>query len=167
MLPRIRHRTRRDLAREAAIGAGLGVLMALATQILAPIALRIVPSALPEIQALYGNLRHEPGPVGALPVLALAVLTEEVIWRGVTLRWLKVRARPWAAVGGAAVLYAIPQIASHSALLFALALGCGLLWGAIRVWRHSLAAPIACHFVWNLIVFVFWPIPMAVEAAPL
>lgn len=147
----------RGLARETALGAIAGAVMALATQLVAPVALQLVPGAEAEVDALYANLAHPPGPIAALPVLALAVVAEELVWRGVAMELLA--ERPWwVAVGAAALLYALPQIASGSWLLVALALACGLAWGAMRRWRGGLVAPITTHFVWNLAIFVLWPI---------
>ncbi len=145
------------LAREIGIGVVAGAAMAAATHLCAPAALGLIDGAQAEVDALYANLAHPPGPLAALPVLALAVVAEEVVWRGVAMELLADRPA-WVAVGAAAVAYALPQIASGSWLLCVLALVCGSTWGALRRWRGSITAPMATHFVWNLAIFVLWPL---------
>ena len=147
---------RRAIPAELALGAVLGLGMALLTHLLVPLALGLLPGAEAQVDALYANLQHPPGPVAALPVLALAVVAEEVVWRGVAIDVLGPNAPR--ALFGAALLYAIPQVLSGSWLLFVLALVCGVAWGLLRLWRGSLWAPMATHFAWNLVVFVFWPL---------
>ena len=154
-LPKLQHRGM-GIVRELGLGAALGLAMALATHAIVPFALELVPGAEAQVRSLYQNLQHVPGPVAALPVLALAVIAEEVVWRGVAIELLDRRVD--LAIFGAALCYALPQILSGSWLLFVLALVCGVAWGALRAWRKSLLAPMATHFVWNLVVFVFWPL---------
>ena len=150
------------LAINAVIGVVGGAIMALLTHALVPPTLDLIPRARTEVYWLYENLQDPPGPVWALPVLAFAVLAEELVWRGVAMDILDYRRHPFRAAIFAAGLYAIPQVASGSWLLVVLALGCGLVWSALRAWRESLIAPALTHFVWNLVVFVFWPLHAAV-----
>ena len=57
-----------------------------------------------------------------------------------------------------AFIYVLPQIAFRSPLLVVVALLCGLVWGALRVWTKSLVAPLAAHLLWDLLVFVLFPV---------
>ncbi len=43
-------------------------------------------------------------------------------------------------------------------LLVIVALLCGLVWGALRVWTHGLLAPLIAHLTWDLLVFVLFPV---------
>jgi membrane protease YdiL (CAAX protease family) len=52
----------------------------------------------------------------------------------------------------------LPQIAFRSPLLVVVALVCGLIWGALRVWTKGLVAPLLAHLLWNLLVFVLFPV---------
>ena len=68
---------RRAIPAELALGAVLGLGMALLTHLLVPLALGLLPGAEAQVDALYANLQHPPGPVAALPVLALGGITPE------------------------------------------------------------------------------------------
>jgi membrane protease YdiL (CAAX protease family) len=43
-------------------------------------------------------------------------------------------------------------------LLVAVALACGLVWGGLRVYTRGIAAPLIAHLVWDLLVFVLFPV---------
>lgn len=143
--------------RSVALGISAGLAMAGATYLLFPVGEALIPSLHGEVARLYGQLHTPPGPLRALPVLVLVVLAEELLFRGVLVKALL----PFggvAAVGGAALLYALPQLGTGSPLLISLALCCGLLWGLLRVLANDLLTPLLAHLVWDLLVFVFVPL---------
>lgn len=142
--------------RSLLIGVLAGVVMAGATRWLYPLGLALLPSLPGEVAGLYGQLRAPPGPVRALPVLALAVLAEEVVFRGLLIPAARDRG---AAVVGAALLYALAQLGAGSPALVGLALVCGLLWGLEYVLTGDLLAPLLTHLVWDLLVLVVAPLP--------
>jgi membrane protease YdiL (CAAX protease family) len=63
-----------------------------------------------------------------------------------------------ATLGVATAVYAIPQLVAGNWPLLAAAVGCGALWGALYLLRRDLVAPFACHLLWDLGVFVVWPL---------
>ena len=144
--------------RDVAFGVGGGILMAGATHLLYPLGKATAPGLAPDVAALYGELRAPPGVLAALPLLVLVVAAEEVIWRGLLIDALSLRRRLPAAVLASSLFYTLPQVGSGSAVLFGLAIVCGALWGAERVWTRSLLAPTLTHLVWNLLVFVAFPL---------
>ncbi len=142
------------------IGVGLvvGLLMAVATWVLYPISIDLVPAISTEVPKLYALLRQPPGPVWAFPVLVLVVSVEEWVWRGLAIDLFSKALSPSVAVLLSAFIYVLPQIAFRSPLLVVVAFLCGLVWGALRIWTKSLVAPLLAHLVWDLLVFVLFPV---------
>lgn len=145
-------------ASSAAVGLTVGFVMSLATWILYPVSLDLVPSISREVPKLYALLRQPPGPVWAFPILVMVVTTEEWVWRGLAIDLLSKSGHAGRAVLLSALIYVLPQIAFRSPLLVVVALVCGLIWGALRVWTKGLVAPLLAHLLWNLLVFVLFPV---------
>lgn len=132
--------------------------MSVATWCLYPLSVEAVPAIQAEVQGLYALLRQPPGPVWAFPVLVIVVAAEEAIWRGVGIDILRKVTGPWQSVVISALLYVLPQVALRSPLLVLVALLCGMVWGMLRVRTSSLIAPLVAHLVWDLLVFVMFPV---------
>lgn len=145
-------------ASSAAAGLAVGVLMAVSTWILYPVSLDLVPSLSREVPKLYALLRQPPGPVWAFPILVLVVTAEEWVWRGLAIDVLSKSQNAGRAVLLSALMYVLPQIAFRSPLLVVVAFSCGLIWGALRVWTKGLFAPLLAHLLWDLLVFVLFPV---------
>lgn len=140
------------------VGIGVGVAMSVATWLLYPVSTELLPEIQTEVTKLYALLRQTPGPVAAFPVLVLVVLAEECVWRGLA---IDVFGKPRPGLRAAAlssIIYTFPQIAFRSPLLVAVALACGLVWGALRVQTRGLAAPLIAHLTWDLLVFILYPV---------
>ena len=118
----------------------------------------LFPAVQAEVRTLYALLREPPGPVRAFPLLLFVVAIEEVVWRGLAIDTISRSSGARNAVVLSALLYVLPQIAMRSFVLMAVALVCGLVWGALRVRCAGLTAPLTAHAVWDLLVFVLYPI---------
>ncbi|MDY7095486.1 MAG: CPBP family intramembrane glutamic endopeptidase [Acidobacteriota bacterium] len=143
-------------------GLAGGVVMALLTHLLYPVTVALLPNLAQQVRGLYADLAAPPGLVAALPVLVVVVVAEECIWRGVLMDAVLGNAaggrRMVAAVVLSSLIYTLPQLGSGSPVLFALALVCGLVWAAQRLWSRSLVTPTLTHLTWNLLVFVAFPL---------
>ena len=139
-------------------GVIVGLAMSVATWLLYPLAVSIVPAVGVEVRSLYALLREPPGPLKALPVLILVVAAEEFVWRALAIDLFTGVLGARRAVVISALAYTLPQFALQSPLLVLVALLCGLAWGALRVATGGLAAPFAAHLVWDLLVFVAFPV---------
>ncbi len=148
----------RPSAQSVAIGTAVGVVMAVGTWVLYPISIRLVPEIAPEVGSLYALLRQPPGPLAALPLLLFVVAAEELVFRGLAIDVLSKPLGQGRAVVVAALLYTLPQIAMRSPVLIFVALSCGLVWGFLRLRTGGLAAPFLAHIVWNILVFVLYPV---------
>lgn len=140
------------------VGAAAGLAMSLATWGLYPFALEILQPIEAEVETLYSLLRQPPGPVQAFPLLLVVVAAEELVWRGLGIDVFAPALGEWRAVLMAALIYVLPQIAFRSPLLIVVALLCGLAWGALRVRTRGLIAPFVAHVVWDVLVFILYPV---------
>ena len=142
-------------------GAGAGALMTAATYGLFPIVARLEPGVGDEVRGLYGQLAL--GNLStALPLVAVVVVGEELLWRGVLLeavatepRW---NPRRLLQLAMASAVYAVSQAAFGSLLLVAVAFACGVAWSALRVHTGQLIAPLTSHLVWS--ACVLWLVPL-------
>lgn len=135
-----------------------GLAMSIATWALYPWASALMPGLAVEVERLYSQLQDPPGPVLALPVIALVVLAEELVWRGVVFEALEHHLPVGSAIVIAASAYAVPQLASGSWVLVALALGCGLVWTVQRRISGGLVVPTLTHLTWDVLIFVAFPV---------
>jgi uncharacterized protein len=144
--------------RSIATGVAAGLVVVAATYLLYPLGVAAFPGLDPRVAHLYRPLSAPPGPLVAMPVLLLAVVAEELIWRGLLLDSLTARLPAGPSVVAGAMLYALPQVASGSAIVCAVAFVCGLLWGAERVWTGNLTVALLTHAIWSSTVFALAPL---------
>lgn len=156
--PVVRSNLKPPTAASLIAGLAVGLFMSLATWWLYPVSVSVFPPIQTEVETLYALLRQAPGPVRALPLLFLVVAAEELVWRGVAIDLFSKSFGPWRAMLFSALLYVLPQLALRSPLLIIVAFLCGLLWGSLRVQTRGLAAPLIAHLVWNILVFVMYPV---------
>lgn len=141
-----------------ALGLAVGVAMSIATWVLYPISAELVPAIQAEVPKLYALLRQPPGPVWAFPVLVLVVAAEELVWRGLAIDVLGKTGKTLRPVLLSSLIYMLPQVAFRSPLLVLVAFLCGTVWGLLRVRTGGLAAPLVAHLVWDILVFVLFPV---------
>lgn len=145
------------------LGAGiwgtlLGLALAVASWVGAPLMLRLLPTLNADLKHLYATLNRAPGPFKALPILLATAAVEELIWRGEWVDWLRRRLPASATVAIATVSYALPIAASQSLLLFGFAVGLGLILTLQRMIVGTWLAPMVAHLIWALLVLVMHPI---------
>ncbi len=140
------------------VGIGVGIAMSFATWWLYPLSITVLPMIEGEVEMLYALLRQPPGPIRAFPLLVFVVAAEELVWRGLAIDVCSNNIGRWPAVLVSALLYVLPQVAFRSPLLMIIALLCGLLWGLLRVWCKGLAAPFTAHLIWDVLVFIAFPV---------
>jgi membrane protease YdiL (CAAX protease family) len=121
------------------------------------VAIRI-PAIQQQVVALYDLMGTGMGPMRALPIVVLAIVVEELVWRGVAFESATGSQRTWLAGLVSALLYTAAQAGSGSWALATTAFVCGWVWWGARVWGKSLTPPILMHLVWSLVVLVFLPL---------
>ena len=147
----------RPSARLVLVGAAAGWAMAAATYLLYPVFARLFPFIPTDTARLYASFRAPP-PVIAGLALVPVILGEELVWRGVVQTALARRLGPWRGVTLAAVAYALAHAPLGSPVLVAVALSCGVAWGALRVASASLVPSLLAHLLWDILVLLWLPL---------
>ena len=142
-----------------AAGLGAGIAQALLTHGAYRIMVPTFPVLRQEVIELYGLMGTGMGPIRAVPIIILAIVVEELVWRGVLLEASgPTRASLLGRAAVSTVLYTIAQVGSGSWALMATAFVCGWVWWAVRHFGRSMTTAVLMHLVWSLIVLVFVPL---------
>jgi len=147
----------RPSTRLALLGAAAGCLMAATTYLLYPTVARYSPFIATDAARLYASFRVLP-PVIASLVLLPVIIGEELVWRGVVQVEFVRRFGSWKGVTLGAIAYALAHAPVGSSLLVAVALVCGMAWGALRVVTGSLVPTLLAHLVWDVVVILWLPL---------
>lgn len=141
------------------VGVGSAVALVAGTHLAHSVVSRLIPALDELVLPLYAEITEPPGALLALPLTALVVLAEEVIWRGVLLEELG--RRPWGRTLTATVAtaaYTIPHALTGNPALLAVAVVLGSAWTVLRLTTGGLMAPLVCHLLWSAALFVLWPV---------
>jgi uncharacterized protein len=142
----------------ALFAAGLGILLVAATHAGYDATTALFPALEAIVAELYRDIETSPPGIATALVIAMVVLAEEVLWRGVAVEVFERHLTQFGAFAGATVLYAIPQVIGGSWLLVATALALGALFTAQRLHTGRLTEPLITHTIWS--VSVFFAIPL-------
>ena len=95
----------------------------------------------------------------AMLLLLIMGPAEEIFWRGYLQKTLQTIISPNAGFVTSVILYSLAHLWSFNYMLIMAALVAGLVWGAIyRFFPKSLPALIISHSLWDVMVFVVFPI---------
>lgn len=115
--------------------------------------------ARPQVNLIYGMKEGESPWLLSILMLFLIGPAEEIFWRGYVQRTLSLR---WNANVGyvvATLLYALVHAGSCNFMLLMAALVAGVVWGGLyRLFPERMAAIIVSHAVWDVAVFIWFPI---------
>lgn len=115
--------------------------------------------ARPQVDSIYGMKEGESPWLLAALMLVLIGPAEEIFWRGYVQNALSKR---WNSNTGFIVttlVYALVHIWSFNFMLVMAALVVGAIWGlAYRLYPQKLGTLIVSHAVWDVVVFVLFPI---------
>lgn len=141
------------------LGLAAGLAMAWMTALLyAPVTDRF-PVLRTDAAVLYEAFSR-PGIGLTLFFLPLIVTAEEVVWRGTVHAALEERLSPLFTTLTGTVLYAAVLVPTGSPTLVLTALGAGACWTGLRTLTGSIAAAVAAHLVWDLLVLVVQVVPL-------
>jgi membrane protease YdiL (CAAX protease family) len=139
------------------LGAAAGGLMAAATYLLYPTARAHLAVHRHRHERLYAAFRA-PSLVVASVALVPVIVGEELVWRGVVQTSLVERLGRLERRRAGGVLYALVHVPLGSPVLVAVALFCGLAWGALRATTASLVPPLVAHLLWDVLVLLWLPL---------
>lgn len=115
--------------------------------------------ARPQVDLIYGMKEGESLWLLSLLMLVLIGPAEEIFWRGYVQRTLSARWSPDAGFVVTTLVYALVHAASCNFMLVMAALVAGVVWGGLyRLFPQRLGAIIVSHAVWDVAVFVWFPI---------
>lgn len=123
------------------------------------VAVWMFPFAEGQIGSIYSMKQGtNPWIIGALLLLVIGP-AEELFWRGFVQQRLGKRWGPWMGFVATTAVYALVHIWSLNFMLVASAAVVGGAWGLIyRFWPKGLGALIVSHAVWDVAVFLLFPI---------
>lgn len=115
--------------------------------------------AKPQIGSIYGMKEGSSPYMIATLLLVLIGPAEEIFWRGMVQRNLESKYGEWSAFALTTLIYALVHIWSFNFMLVMAALVCGIFWGLMfKFYKKSLVPLIISHAVWDVAVFVVFPI---------
>jgi uncharacterized protein len=122
------------------------------------VVLMLFPFASAGIAAVY-RLKQGAGTLRIVLLLGLLIGPgEEVYWRGFLQERTSALLGPGKGFWLTALLYALVHMASGNVMLVLAAGVCGLFWGlTYRIFRSPILNAVS-HTVWDLAVFVIWPL---------
>lgn len=115
--------------------------------------------ARPQVNLIYGMKEGESPWLLSLLMLFLIGPAEEIFWRGYVQHTLSQRWNPNIGFIVATLLYAGVHIGSCNFMLIMSSLIAGMVWGGLyRFYPQRMAAIIVSHAVWDVTVFIWFPI---------
>ena len=115
--------------------------------------------ARPQVDAIYGIKEGYSPWLLSLLMLLLVGPAEEIYWRGYVQRTLSLRWGGNAGFAAATLLYALVHAGSCNFMLVMAAFVAGVVWGALyRFFPQRFAAIVVSHALWDVAVFIWFPI---------
>ena len=115
--------------------------------------------ARPQVNLIYGMKEGESPWLLSVLMLFLIGPAEEIFWRGYVQRSLSQQWNPDKGFLVTTALYALVHAGSCNFMLLMAALVAGIVWGGLyRFFPQRMAAIIVSHAVWDVAVFIWFPI---------
>ena len=115
--------------------------------------------ARPQVDTIYGMKEGESPWLLTALMLFLIGPAEEIYWRGYVQKSLSARWNPNIGFAVTTLIYALVHAGSLNFMLVMAALVAGLVWGLLyRFFPEHFAAIIISHAVWDVAVFIWFPI---------
>lgn len=115
--------------------------------------------ARPQVNLIYGMKEGESPWLLSVLMLFLIGPAEEIFWRGYVQRSLSQRWNSDKSFLVTTALYALVHAGSCNFMLLMAALVAGVVWGGLyRFFPERMAAIIVSHAVWDVAVFIWFPI---------
>ena len=139
------------------IGVVTGVVMTVATYLAYHLCVALFPGLAHHVSGLYVATRTTNF-AAALAWTALAVVAEEVLWRGALLNVFPRGSRRNVVIALSLLTYAAVQFGTGSWIVALAALICGAIWMVERLWTRSIVAPLISHAIWTMTVIHLYPV---------
>ena len=118
----------------------------------------LFPFASKQISNVYFNKAQLD--VRAIGFLLFFIMgpAEEIYWHGFVQRVFSERFGPLAGIVLTTVVYSLVHVVALNMMLLAAAAVCGLFWGWLYQREQSLIPVILSHSIWDVIIFVIFPL---------
>lgn len=111
-----------------------------------------------EIESIYSTKSQASTiKIGLLLLLVIAP-AEEIFWRGFVQRKYSEKWGKWRGFLFAVIVYSLVHVWSFNLMLIGAAMVAGLFWGFMYLKYNSTVPGIISHAVWDLFIFVIYPI---------
>lgn len=115
--------------------------------------------ARPQVDLIYGMKDGESLWLLTFLMLFLIGPAEEIFWRGYVQKWLQHRWNPNAGFIVTTAIYSLVHASSCNFMLTMAAMVAGFVWGILyRFFPERFAAIIISHALWDVAVFIWFPI---------
>ncbi|MCH8300542.1 MAG: CPBP family intramembrane metalloprotease [Candidatus Marinimicrobia bacterium] len=111
-----------------------------------------------EIENIYSTKSQASTIKIGLLLLFVIAPAEEIFWRGFVQRRYSERWGKWRGLVLAVTLYSLVHIWSFNLMLIAAAMVAGIFWSLLYLKYNSIVPGIISHAVWDLFIFVIYPI---------
>ena len=111
-----------------------------------------------EIEGIYSTKSQASTIKIGLLLLFVIAPGEEIFWRGFVLRKYSEQWGKWRGLVLSVILYSLVHIWSLNLMLIAAAMVSGIFWSLIYLKYNSIIPGIISHAVWDLLIFVLYPI---------
>ncbi len=111
-----------------------------------------------QVDNIYSMKEGESKVFLSLLLLLLVGPAEEIFWRGHVQRLLGEKYSEWTAFFVTTLIYTLVHIWSFNFMLIMAAMVCGAFWGLIYKYNKNLVTLIISHAVWDVSVFILFPI---------
>lgn len=111
-----------------------------------------------EIENIYSTKSQASTIKIGLLLLFVIAPAEEIFWRGFVQRRYSERWGKWRGLLLAVTLYSLVHIWSFNLMLIAAAMAAGIFWSLLYLKYNSIVPGIISHAVWDLFIFVIYPI---------
>jgi len=118
----------------------------------------LFPFASKEISSIYLNKAQLPSFIIGLLLLFVMGPAEEIYWHGFVQRTFSRRFGAVAGILLTTTIYAVVHVVAFNFMLFVAAGVCGLFWGLLYQREQSLIPVILSHSLWDLVIFVLFPL---------
>ena len=117
-----------------------------------------IPNHAEDLNTIYANKGSLSPAFVALLLFFPIGFGEELFWRGFIQNKLALKCGKWAALFITTGVYAAVHIPTMNPVLILAALVCGAFWGSIYLLTGSIVPVLISHMLWDMSVFVLWPI---------
>ena len=118
----------------------------------------LFPFASKEISNVYFNKTQLSLPAIGFLLFFIMGPAEEIYWHGFVQRSLSERLGPTAGLFLTTAVYSLVHIVALNLMLLVAAALCGLFWGWLYQREQSLIPVILSHSIWDVIIFVIFPL---------